>query len=164
MRNGRVWFLWFSHYFFLSFSVVTMPTSVNCLVNELKLNERISKFVIALGVVLQYTGAATYMAVAAVFVSRLSGIDLPWSSLFTLLIMIAIASMTMPHVPSASLFMLLILLTSINLDASYVSLLFAADWLSWVYGQNIAFVATFLFVQGKYRCRSVEVRHQFLFF
>lgn len=106
-----------------------MPTSINCLVNDLRLNERICKFVVSLDAVLQYNGAATFMAVSAVFVSRLSGADLKWDSLFTLLVMIAIASMTMPHVPSSSLFMLVVLLTSVNVDASNVSLLFAVDWL-----------------------------------
>lgn len=106
-----------------------MPTSINCLVNDLKHNERIAKFVISLGVVLQYNGAAIMMAVATVFVTRLNGIDLPWSSLCLLVVMMTISSMTMPHVPSSSLFMVIVLLTTINVDPANVSILFAVEWI-----------------------------------
>lgn len=106
-----------------------MPTTMKCMVTELKYNERITKFVISLGVVLQFSGSVTFLSVAAVFVARLNGIDLGIDSLVTLAIMISICTMTMPHMPSGSLVLLVIILTSINVEASHVSLLFAVDWI-----------------------------------
>lgn len=97
--------------------------------DELKFNERISKFVISLGVVLQFTGSVTFLSVAAVFVAQLNGINLKIDSLIILAIMVSVGTMTMPHMPSGSLVLLVVILTSINVDASHVSLLFAVDWI-----------------------------------
>lgn len=102
---------------------------MNCMVNELGHNDRITKFVVSLGVVLQFSGSVTFMAVAAIFVTRLNGVDLQWNALLTLILLITITSMTMPFMPSGSLILLVVVLTSINVDPTNVSLLFAVDWI-----------------------------------
>lgn len=106
-----------------------MPTTMNCMINKLKYNERIAKFVISLGVVLQFSGSITFLSVAAVFVARSNGQELQWDSLVTLVIVISITATTMPHMPSGSLILLVVILTTINVDPSNVSLLFAVDWI-----------------------------------
>lgn len=99
------------------------------MVNKLNYDDRIAKFVISLGVVLHNSGSAAFLAVASVFVSRLNGDELQLDSIITLVLVIAVSSMTMPSIPSGSLVILVVILTSINIDPSNVSLLFAVDWI-----------------------------------
>lgn len=96
---------------------------------EMKADSRISNFVLTLGVNLNTNGGAMYLAISAIFIARLDGLSLTYGTLFTILLMATMASMSMPSVPSASLVMLLVILTTINVDARNISLLFAVDWL-----------------------------------
>lgn len=114
---------------FLFYSVVTMPTTINCMVNKLHYDDRLSKFVISLGVVLHNSGSSVFLAVASVFIARLNGDELQLSTIVTLVLVISVTAMTMPSIPSGSLVVLVVILTSIDIDPSNVSLLFAVDWI-----------------------------------
>lgn len=111
------------------FSVVTMPTTINCMVNKLHYDDRVAKFVISLGVVLHNTGSSVFLGIASVFISRLNGDELQLSTIITLVLVISVTSMTLPSIPSGSLVILVVILTSIDIDPSNVSLLFAVDWI-----------------------------------
>lgn len=99
---------------------------------KMKSDSRISKFVLTLGVNLNTNGTAMFLAIAAIFISRLNGASLTYSTLFTILLMATISSMSIPSAPSSSLVMLLVILTTIDVDARDISLLFAVDWMLYV--------------------------------
>lgn len=115
-----------------SCSAVTLPTTLHCMNVKMNSDSRISKFVLTLGVNLNTNGTAMFLAMATIFISRLDGVTLTYSTLFTILLMATIASMSMPSVPSGSLVMLLVILTCIDVDARDISLLFAVDWMLYV--------------------------------
>lgn len=102
---------------------------MRCMIDKMKHDERIVKFVLSLGIYLNTNGTAMFMAIASVFVAHLNGITLGFDSLLIVLITSTALSMAMPSIPSASLVMLLIILDSINVDPSNVSLLFGVDWI-----------------------------------
>ncbi len=95
----------------------------------MKSDSRISKFVLTLGVSLNTDGGAMFLAISSIFIARLAGTELTYSTLFIILLMATISSMSMPSVPSSSLVMLLVILTTIDVDAHDISLLFAVDWM-----------------------------------
>ncbi|KAG4079406.1 hypothetical protein HA402_008098 [Bradysia odoriphaga] len=115
--------------FAASSSAVTLPTTLHCMNVKMNSDSRISNFVLTLGVTLNTNGTAMFLAVSTIFISRLDGADLTYSTLFTILLMATISSMSMPSVPSGSLVMLLVILTSIDVDGRDISLLFAVDWM-----------------------------------
>lgn len=115
------------------YSAVTLPTTLHCMNDKMKSDSRISKFVLTLGVNLNTNGTAMFLSISAIFISRLDGAPLSYSTLFTILLMATISSMSIPSAPSSSLIMLLVILTSIDVDARDISLLFAVDWMLYVF-------------------------------
>ena len=99
------------------------------MVNKVKSDERISKFVLSLGVTLNNNGTAFFLAVSTVFIARMTGVTLDFSSLAMILITVTACSMSMPSVPGGALLILLVVLTAVDVDPENVSLLFAIDWI-----------------------------------
>ncbi|KAJ6635585.1 putative sodium-dependent excitatory amino acid transporter glt-6 [Pseudolycoriella hygida] len=115
--------------FAVASSVVTLPTTMDIMINKLKHDERIAKFVLSLGIYLNTNGTALFMSMATAFIAQLSGVTLQLDSLIIVLVTATALSMAMPAIPSASLVMLLVIMGSIDIDPSNVSLLFAIDWI-----------------------------------
>ncbi|KAJ6647683.1 Excitatory amino acid transporter [Pseudolycoriella hygida] len=115
--------------FATSSSAVTLPTTLSCMNIKMQCDSRVSKFVLTLGVNLNTNGTAMFLAISSIFISRLDGASLTYSTLFTILLMATISSMSIPSAPSSSLVMLLVILTTIDVDPRDISLLFAVDWI-----------------------------------
>lgn len=99
------------------------------MIEKMKADERVARFVLTLGVPLNLDGTALFLSVASIFVARLNGVDVNVSTLIVILITTTAVSMAMPSVPSSSLVALLIVLSAIDVDPKDVSLLFAVDWI-----------------------------------
>lgn len=99
------------------------------MIDKMKADERVARFVLTLGVPLNLDGTALFLSVASIFVARLNGVDVNVSTLIVILITTTAVSMAMPSVPSSSLVALLIVLSAIDVDPKDVSLLFAVDWI-----------------------------------
>lgn len=108
---------------------VALPVATQCLVNDVKSDERITKFVLSLGVTLNNNGTAFFLAVSTVFIAQMTGVTLDFSSLAMILITVTACSMSMPSVPGGALLILLVVLTAVDIDPENVSLLFAIDWM-----------------------------------
>lgn len=111
------------------FRAVALPIATQCMVNNVKSDERISKFVLSLGVTLNNNGTAFFLAIATIFIARTAGITLDVSSVAMILITVTACSMSMPSVPGGALLILLVVLTAVDVDPKNVSLLFAIDWI-----------------------------------
>lgn len=99
------------------------------MIEKMKVDERVARFVLTLGVPLNLDGTALFLSVASIFIARLNGVDVNASTLIVILITTTAVSMAMPSVPSSSLVALLIVLSAIDVDPKDVSLLFAVDWI-----------------------------------
>lgn len=90
---------------------------------KMKKDSRISNFVLTLGVNLNTNGTALFLAISAIFISRLSGTTSTYSILFTILLMATVSSLVL----------LVVILTTIDVDVRDISLLFAVDWMLYVF-------------------------------
>ena len=127
---------------------------------KLKIDQRISRFILPIGCSINMDGTALFLSSATIFISQLNSMTLSASEIITvryevhlnsknLLIKLILkkiffyslvstaASMSSASVPSAALVLMLMMLTSIGCPVEDVSLLFAVDWLVWVIKKKI---------------------------
>lgn len=108
---------------------ISLPVATQCMVTKVKCDERISKFVLSLGVTLNNNGTAIFLAASTIFIARLNGISLDFASIVMTVITATACSMSMPSVPGGALLILMVVLTAVDVDTQNVSLLFAIDWI-----------------------------------
>lgn len=90
---------------------------------------RISRFVLPIGATVNMDGTALFVSVGTVFIAQMNEIPLGIGEYSTIVVTATAASVASASVPSAALVLILIVLTSVNLPAEDVSLLFTIDWL-----------------------------------
>ncbi|KAK8745087.1 hypothetical protein OTU49_000455 [Cherax quadricarinatus] len=90
---------------------------------------RISRFVLPIGATVNMDGTALFVSVGTVFIAQMNELPLSVGEYATIIVTATAASVASASVPSAALVLILIVLTSVNLPAEDVSLLFAIDWL-----------------------------------
>lgn len=96
---------------------------------KLRVDPRITRFVLPIGCNINMDGTALYISVASIFVAQMAGMKLGSGELITVLLTSTAASMSSASVPSAALVLLLVVLTAIEAPVQDVTLLFAIDWL-----------------------------------
>lgn len=115
--------------FCLIFRAISLPVATQCMINKAKCDERISKFVLSLGVTLNNNGTAVFLTISTIFIARLNGITLDFASIVMTVITATTCSMSMPSVPGGALLILMVVLTAVDVNTQNVSLLFAIDWI-----------------------------------
>lgn len=135
-------FIYFFHFSFFLLSrqwfvsllsrAISLPVATQCLISKAKCDERIAKFVLSLGVTLNNNGTAMFLSISTVYIARMNGISLDFTSIIMTVITATSCSMSMPSVPGGSLLVLMIVLTAVDVSTQIVSLLFAIDWILWV--------------------------------
>lgn len=110
-------------------TAAALPITFRCMEDKLKMDRRITRFVLAIGCNINMDGTALFLSVATVFIAQLNNMELGVGELVTICIAATFASMSSASVPSAALVLLLILLSLIDAPAEDIGLLFAVDWL-----------------------------------
>ncbi|CAD5219446.1 unnamed protein product [Bursaphelenchus okinawaensis] len=105
-----------------------LPVSMQCMEDNLKIDRRISRFVLPLGSTINMDGNALYEAVAVIFIAQLNGVELSLAEVITVSLISTIASLGLNSVP-AGLVSILIILKTVDLPTKDVSLLITVDWL-----------------------------------
>ncbi|MCM8527534.1 MAG: dicarboxylate/amino acid:cation symporter [Lentisphaeraceae bacterium] len=124
--------------FSTSSSAATLPITMECVENELGVNEEVSSFVLPLGATVNMDGTCLYQSVAAVFIMQCFGIDLSITAQLMIVVTATLASIGSAAVPGAGMVMLIIVLQAIqpeNVDpelytgiiASGIALIMAPD-------------------------------------
>ncbi|XP_030383399.1 excitatory amino acid transporter isoform X2 [Scaptodrosophila lebanonensis] len=109
-------------------TAAALPITFRCMNEKLRVDQRITRFVLPIGCNINMDGTALYIAVASIFVAQMSGMTLGFGELVTVLLTSTAASMSSASVPSAALVLLLVVLTAIDAPVQDVTLLFAVDW------------------------------------
>lgn len=109
-------------------SGATLPVTFRALEENLKIDRRVTRFVLPLGATITMDGTALYEAVAVIFIAQLHNINLSLYDLFTISITTTVASIGSGSVP-AGLDTIVIVLTTVGLPAKDLSLLLTVDWL-----------------------------------
>ena len=104
-----------------SSSSATMPVTLDCVENRLKIDKDVSRFVIPLGATINMDGTALYQGVAAIFIAQVYGIELDVSQQLTIIFTATLASIGTAGVPGVGLIMLVVVLQSIGLSTEQMS-------------------------------------------
>ncbi len=138
--------------FATSSSSATMPLSMKCAQENLKVRPQTAGFVIPLGTQLNMDGTALYEAAAALFIANLMGLDLTLGQQLVVCATAMIASLGAPGIPSAGMVTMIMVLQSVGLPAEAIAILLPIDRL-------LDTVRTVVNVQGDMMISVVVDRH-----
>ncbi|HSC69021.1 MAG TPA: dicarboxylate/amino acid:cation symporter [Cellvibrio sp.] len=113
--------------FATSSSSATLPITLRCTEENLKVRREIAGFVVPLGATINMDGTALYEAAAALFIANLVGIDLSLGQQLIVFVTAMIASMGAPGIPSAGMVTMIMVLQSVGLPAEAIAILLPID-------------------------------------
>jgi len=113
--------------FSTSSSAATLPVTMECCENNLKVSNEVTSFVLPIGATINMDGTSLYQAIAAVFIASAFGMDLTLGQQLTIVLTATLASIGSAAVPGAGIVMLVIVLTAIGVPTEGIALIFAVD-------------------------------------
>lgn len=113
--------------FSTSSSAATLPVTLECVEHNLKVDKKITSFVLPIGATVNMDGTCLYQAVAVVFLAQLHMIDLTLGQQLTIVLTATLASIGSAAVPSAGLVMLIIVLQSVGLNPAWIGIILPVD-------------------------------------
>lgn len=113
--------------FSTSSSAATLPITMECVIDNLKVDEEVASFVLPLGATVNMDGTSLYQAVAAIFIAQALGIPLDLQTQLMIILTASLASIGSAAVPSAGMVMLVIVLGQAGIPEAGLALIFAID-------------------------------------
>ena len=113
--------------FSTSSSAATLPVTMECCENNLKIKHEVARFVLPVGATINMDGTSLYQAVATIFIAQVFGNDLGFSAQLTIILTATMASIGSAAVPGAGIIMLVMVLQSVGLSVQGISLIIAVD-------------------------------------
>ncbi|NVK28531.1 MAG: dicarboxylate/amino acid:cation symporter [Flavobacteriia bacterium] len=113
--------------FSTSSSAATLPVTIECVNDNLGVEEEVSSFVLPIGATVNMDGTSLYQAVAVVFLAQLHMVDLDFAQQLTIVLTATLASIGSAAVPSAGLIMLVLVLSSVGLNPAWIAIIFPID-------------------------------------
>ncbi len=110
-----------------SSSAATIPVSMKCAEEHLKIPKKVAGFTIPLGATINMDGTALYQAVAAIFLTQVFGVDLSTGDMVLLLVTTVGASIGTPGIPGIGIVVLATILTGIGVPAEGIALILGVD-------------------------------------
>lgn len=108
-------------------SMATMPMTLKTAEEDLKLDKRVSKFVIPLGTTVNMDGTALYQVIAVFFLAQLFAIELSILSILVIIVTSLLASIGTPAVPGAGTIVLSTILITVGIPPVGILLLLSVD-------------------------------------
>jgi Na+/H+-dicarboxylate symporter len=113
--------------FSTSSSAATLPVTIECANNNLKIPDKVTDFVLPIGATVNMDGTSLYQAVAVIFLAQFHDVDLSIAQQIGIIGTATLASIGAAAVPSAGLIMLMIVLDSIGLNPMWVAIILPVD-------------------------------------
>lgn len=113
--------------FTTSSSAATLPVTMRCARDNLKINRSVSDFLLPLGATLNLNGLALYLSVAAIFAAHLFGVPLGLPQYVTLVITIVFAAAGAAAIPSSALIVMSAVMNSVGIPLTAIPIIAGAD-------------------------------------
>ena len=111
-----------------SSSAATLPMTIKCLEEGIKLDTRIIRFVVPIGATVNMDGQALYEAVSAIFIAQSRGMELSVVQVIIISLVATAVSAGAAGIPSAGSVTTITVLNAIGLPAEDVVLIIVVDW------------------------------------
>ncbi|MCC6415663.1 MAG: dicarboxylate/amino acid:cation symporter [Opitutaceae bacterium] len=130
-RSPRVFFRQIKTVLVTAFSTsssnATMPTSIDCARETLKVSPSTTGFVIPLGATMNMSGTALYEGCVVLFVAQVFGVDLTMAQQLTLLVLSVLSAVAVAGIPGGSLPLIAGLLASFGIPPEGIGIVLGAD-------------------------------------
>jgi Na+/H+-dicarboxylate symporter len=113
--------------FSTSSSAATLPVTIECATENLKIPEKVTDFVLPIGATVNMDGTSLYQAVAVIFLAQLHDVDLSIAQQLGIVATATLASIGAAAVPGAGLIMLMIVLDSVGLNPLWIAIVLPVD-------------------------------------
>lgn len=113
--------------FSTSSSAATLPVTLECVNENLKVPEKSSDFVLPIGATVNMDGTSLYQAVAVIFLAQFHDVDLSIAQQLGIVFTATLASIGAAAVPGAGLIMLMVVLESVGLNPMWVAIVLPMD-------------------------------------
>ncbi|HLO40193.1 MAG TPA: dicarboxylate/amino acid:cation symporter [Phycisphaerales bacterium] len=110
-----------------SSSNATLPVTIECTRDRLKVSEEVSSFVCPLGATVNMNGTALYQAVATTFLAQIYGIDLSVADQLAIVTMATMSAIGTAGVPGASIVLLVMVLQAVHVPPDGIAIILAVD-------------------------------------
>ena len=110
-----------------SSSAATLPVTMECVNDNLKVKKEITSFVLPIGATVNMDGTSLYQAIAVMFLAQMHAVDLNLGQQLLIVLTATLASIGSAAVPSAGLIMLIIVLESVGLNPAWIAIIFPVD-------------------------------------
>lgn len=113
--------------FSTSSSAATLPVTLDCVENKLKIPKSVSDLILPIGATVNMDGTSMYQAVAVIFLAQYHGVDLSMMQQIGILGTATLTSIGAAAVPGAGLIMLMIVLDSVGLNPMWIAIILPVD-------------------------------------
>lgn len=110
-----------------SSSAITLPVTMRQVETRLDVPEKVSRFVLPLGMTINMDGTSLYQVVAVVFISQVFAIDLTLGQQMTIVLLALLSSIGAPGIPGGSIVMLVFILSSVGIPVEGLALILGID-------------------------------------
>ncbi|XP_052785057.1 excitatory amino acid transporter 1-like [Mya arenaria] len=124
-KIGRPWIIAFS----TASSAISTPEMIYSCEHLLKIDSRITRFVISFCLTLSANGSALFIACSCLFIWNLTGEEPTAGDVITFGLLVTVSSLAIPSVPSASIVTIVMLLDSLSIPGEATALLFGLEFL-----------------------------------
>jgi Na+/H+-dicarboxylate symporter len=113
--------------FSTSSSSATLPVSIECAEDNLKVKPEIASFVLPLGATINMDGTAIFQGVSAVFIATVYGMELTLIDQLTIILTATMASIGTAGAPQVGIVMLTLVLQSIGIPLEGIALILGVE-------------------------------------
>lgn len=113
--------------FSTSSSVATLPVTMDCVNNNLKVPKSTTSFVLPIGATVNMDGTSLYQAVAVVALAQFHMVDLTIVQQTVIILTATLASIGAAAVPSAGLVLMILVLESVGLNPAWIAIILPVD-------------------------------------